>query len=141
MRDYASRLIDVKNQIRHLGENLEVHKVIKKIIVFVCQGFEANISAIEESHDLATLSITKLTHKLHVPNSYQDPPLYNAKPYLAQRRVYNEDKLKQVSTYLLSGLVDYVFTKFMDLSTPKQIWDFQNEYEGNKKVKSYFPLY
>lgn len=51
--------------MRLLGEAFPNHKKVEKIIFYVHQRFEANISAIEEN-DLLIVSIAKLTHKLHV---------------------------------------------------------------------------
>lgn len=54
-------------------------------------------------------------------------------------RAHEEKKLKKdkVITCLHSALVDQIFTKIMDLETPKQVWDkLQGEYEGNSRVKA-----
>ena len=65
VKDYSSRLMDVVNQMRLLGEAFTDQKVVEKIMVSVPQKFEAKISAIEESCDLQTLTIVELTSKLH----------------------------------------------------------------------------
>ena len=64
VKDYSSRLMDVVNQMRLLGEAFTDQKVVEKIMVSVPQKFEAKISAIEESCDLQSLTIAELTSKL-----------------------------------------------------------------------------
>ena len=65
VKDYSSKLMDVVNQMRLLGEAFTDQKVVEKIMVSVPQKFEAKISAIEESYDLQSLTIAELTNKLH----------------------------------------------------------------------------
>ncbi|RVW91591.1 Copia protein [Vitis vinifera] len=65
VKDYSSRLMDVVNQMRLLGEAFTDQKVVEKIMVSVPQKFEAKTSAIEESCDLQSLTIAELTNKLH----------------------------------------------------------------------------
>ena len=64
IKDYSGRLMDVVNQMRLLGDVFSDQKVVEKIMVSVPQQFEAKISAIEESCDLQSLTITELTSKL-----------------------------------------------------------------------------
>ena len=65
VKDYSSRLMDVVNQMRFLGEAFTNQKVVEKIMVSMPQKFEAKISAIEDSCDLQSLTIAELTNKLH----------------------------------------------------------------------------
>ena len=65
VKDYSSRLMDVVNQMRFLGEAFTNQKVVEKIMVSMPQKFEAKISVIEESCDLQSLIIAELTSKLH----------------------------------------------------------------------------
>ncbi|CBI17990.3 unnamed protein product, partial [Vitis vinifera] len=52
-----------------------------------------------------------------------DPPPLGANPTVAQMKAYEEEKLKKdkAITCLHSGLVDHIFTKIMDLETPKLV--------------------
>lgn len=66
VKDYSSRLMDIVNQMWLLGEtSFTDQKVVEKIMVSMPEKFEAKISAIEESCDLQTLTITELISKLH----------------------------------------------------------------------------
>lgn len=66
VKDYSGRLMDVVNQMGLVGEaSFTNHKVFEKIMVLAPDKFEAKISKIEESCDLQTLTIAKLTSKLH----------------------------------------------------------------------------
>ena len=71
--------------------------------------------------------------------SNTDPPALHANPTLAQIRAHEEEKMKKdkAITCLHSGLADPIFTKIMDLETPKLVWDkLQGEFEGSSRVKS-----
>jgi hypothetical protein len=52
-----------------------------------------------------------------------DPPPLTANPIIAQMKAHEEEKLKKdkVITCLYSGLTDHIFTKIMNLGTPKQV--------------------
>lgn len=66
VKDYSGRLMDVVNQMGLVGEaSFTNHKVFEKIMVLAPDKFEAKISKFEESCDLQTLTIAKLTSKLH----------------------------------------------------------------------------
>nr|KYP47879.1 hypothetical protein KK1_030449 [Cajanus cajan] len=68
-----------------------------------------------------------------------NPPPLRENPTIAQIKAYEEEKLKKdkAITCLHAGLADHIFTKIMDLETPKQVWDkIQDEFEGNSRVKS-----
>ncbi|KAJ6701195.1 hypothetical protein OIU74_012532 [Salix koriyanagi] len=68
-----------------------------------------------------------------------DPIPLNEDPTLAQMKVFEEEKLKKdkAITCLHSGVADHIFTKIMNLETPKQIWDkLQVEFEGGSRDKT-----
>jgi len=68
-----------------------------------------------------------------------DPPPLNANPTIAQMKAHEEEKLKKdkAITCLHSGLADHIFTKIMNLETPKQVWDkLQIKFEGSNRVKA-----
>ena len=64
VKDYSSRMMDVVNQMRLHGEVVKDQKVVEKMMISVPSKFEAKISAIEESCDLNTLTVSELTSKL-----------------------------------------------------------------------------
>lgn len=71
--------------------------------------------------------------------SEDDPPPLRGNPTIAQIRANEEERLKKdkAITCLHSALTDQIFTKIMDLETPKQVWEkLQGEYEGNSRVKA-----
>ena len=59
----------------------------------------------------------------NVVMSEANPPPLGANPTVAQMKAYEEEKLKKdkAITCLHSGLADHIFTKIMDLETPKQV--------------------
>ncbi|RVX12855.1 Retrovirus-related Pol polyprotein from transposon RE1 [Vitis vinifera] len=75
----------------------------------------------------------------NVVMSEADPPPLGANPTVAQMKAYEEEKLKKdkAITCLHSGLADHIFTKIMNLETPKLVWDkLQGEFEGSERVKT-----
>ena len=54
-----------------------------------------------------------------------DPPPLNANPTIAQMKAHEEEKLKKDKTIIClhSGLANHIFTKIMNLETPKQVCD------------------
>ncbi|GKB19926.1 retrovirus-related pol polyprotein from transposon TNT 1-94 [Tanacetum coccineum] len=64
VKDYSARMVDVVNQMRLHGEVVKDQKVVEKMMISVPPKFEAKISAIEESCDLDTLTVSELTSKL-----------------------------------------------------------------------------
>ena len=68
-----------------------------------------------------------------------DPSPLPVNPTLAQIRAHEEEKLKKdkVITCLHLAFADHIFTKIMDLETPKLVWDkLQGEFEGSYRVKA-----
>jgi len=58
---------------------------------------------------------------------------------IAQMKAYKEEKLNEdkAITCLHSGLADHIFTKIIDLETPKQVWDkLLGEFEGSNRDKT-----
>ncbi|GJZ09463.1 retrovirus-related pol polyprotein from transposon TNT 1-94 [Tanacetum coccineum] len=64
VKDYLARMMDVVNQMRLHGEVVKNQKVVEKMMISVPPKFEAKISAIEESCDLDTLTVSELTSKI-----------------------------------------------------------------------------
>ncbi|KAJ4710130.1 Retrovirus-related Pol polyprotein from transposon TNT 1-94 [Melia azedarach] len=63
---YSSKVMELVNQMRLLGEVIEQHKIVEKMIISLPEKFEAKVSAIEESHDLKKLTVVELISKLQV---------------------------------------------------------------------------
>ncbi|KAL0421154.1 UNVERIFIED_CONTAM: hypothetical protein Slati_3138300 [Sesamum latifolium] len=64
VKEYSSKLLDIINKIRLLGEDFSDLKVVDKMLVSLLARFEAKISAIEESCDLKSLIVAELISKL-----------------------------------------------------------------------------
>ncbi|KAJ4718260.1 Retrovirus-related Pol polyprotein from transposon TNT 1-94 [Melia azedarach] len=63
---YSSKVMELVNQMRLLGEVIEQHKIVEKMLISLPEKFEAKVSAIEESHDLKKLTVVELISKLQV---------------------------------------------------------------------------
>ncbi|XP_044461809.1 uncharacterized protein LOC123193089 [Mangifera indica] len=64
VKEYASKLLELVNKIRLMREDFPDTKVMNKILVSLPFKFKSKVSAIEESCDLKTLSVSKLISKL-----------------------------------------------------------------------------
>ncbi|KAJ4707148.1 Retrovirus-related Pol polyprotein from transposon TNT 1-94 [Melia azedarach] len=63
---YSSKVMELVNQMRLLGEVIEQHKIVEKMLISLPEKFEAKVSVIEESHDLKKLTVVELISKLQV---------------------------------------------------------------------------
>lgn len=60
IQDYASRLAEVVNQMRTLGEEISDRRVVEKILISLPEKQDPIVAAIEECKDITTLSIEQL---------------------------------------------------------------------------------
>jgi len=64
VKDYSSKVLELVNKIRLLGEAFPDERVVEKMMISLLAKFESKISAIEESCDLKTLTVAELISKL-----------------------------------------------------------------------------
>ncbi|BBG94303.1 hypothetical protein Prudu_002549 [Prunus dulcis] len=64
IQDYASRLAEVVNQMRTLGEEISDQRVVEKILISLPEKYDPIVAAIEECKDITTLSIEQLMGSL-----------------------------------------------------------------------------
>ena len=64
IQDYSSRVTEVVNQMRTLGEDLSDQKVVEKILISLPEKYDPIVVAIEESKDITSLSIEQLMGSL-----------------------------------------------------------------------------
>nr|ABA95820.1 retrotransposon protein, putative, unclassified [Oryza sativa Japonica Group] len=64
VKDYFSRVIEIVNQMRLYGEDINDQKVVEKILISLPEKYEYIVAAIEESKDLSTLTIQQLMSSL-----------------------------------------------------------------------------
>ena len=64
VKDYFSRVIEVVNQMRTYGEEINDQKIVEKILISLPEKYEYIVAAIEESKDLSTLTIQQLMSSL-----------------------------------------------------------------------------
>lgn len=64
VKDYFSRVIEIVNQMRLYGEDINDQKVVEKILISLPKKYEYIVAAIEESKDLSTLTIQQLMSSL-----------------------------------------------------------------------------
>ncbi|BAF25940.2 Os10g0106900 [Oryza sativa Japonica Group] len=64
VKDYFPRVIEIVNQMRLYGEDINDQKVVEKILISLPEKYEYIVAAIEESKDLSTLTIQQLMSSL-----------------------------------------------------------------------------
>ena len=64
IKDYYSRIKEIVSQMRAYGENILDKKIVEKILISIPQKYDAIATAIEQTKDLATLSVTQLMGSL-----------------------------------------------------------------------------
>ncbi|XP_043700170.1 uncharacterized protein LOC122650864 [Telopea speciosissima] len=63
-KDYYSRVKEIVNQMRAYCEDITDKKVIEKILISLTDKYDPIVTAIEESKDISTLSVTELMGSL-----------------------------------------------------------------------------
>jgi len=64
IKGYYSRIKEIINQMRAYGETILDKKIVEKILISILQKYDAIATAIEQTKDLATLSVTQLIGSL-----------------------------------------------------------------------------
>lgn len=64
VKDYYSRLKEIVNQLRAYGENISETRVVEKILISLTEKYDPIVTAIENSKDMTTLSVTELIGSL-----------------------------------------------------------------------------
>ncbi|XP_031247380.1 uncharacterized protein LOC116105100 [Pistacia vera] len=64
VKEYVDRLLSIVNRVKLLGEQFSDRKIVEKILGTLLEKLEAKISALEESRDLAEISLAELLNAL-----------------------------------------------------------------------------
>ncbi|XP_058211420.1 uncharacterized protein LOC131323584 [Rhododendron vialii] len=64
LNDYFSRLMDVVNQMKTYGEDVATQKIVEKILINLPKKFDPIVAIIENTQDLANLSVKELMGSL-----------------------------------------------------------------------------
>ena len=64
IKDFTTRLLNVVNQIRFLGEQLSDTRIVEKVLVALPERFDSKISSLEESRNLSEITLTELVNAL-----------------------------------------------------------------------------
>ncbi|KAG8482698.1 hypothetical protein CXB51_024274 [Gossypium anomalum] len=65
VKKYSDRIMAVVNSIRLLGEQFDEARMVEKVLSTLPERYEAKISSLEDSRDLATISLTELINALY----------------------------------------------------------------------------
>ncbi|XP_017618154.1 uncharacterized protein LOC108462752 [Gossypium arboreum] len=65
VKKYSDRTMTVVNNIRLLGEQFDEARIVEKVLSTLPKRYEAKISSLEDSKDLATISLTDLINALY----------------------------------------------------------------------------
>ena len=69
VRDYTDRVEEVVQKLKTYGDDIKDERVVEKILTTLVSRFEPKVTAIEESKDLSTLTVTELVGSL---KAYED---------------------------------------------------------------------
>lgn len=64
VKEFSNRLMKVVNQIRLLSDDMPDKRVVEKVLISLPEKFESKISSLEDSRDLASISLAKLINVL-----------------------------------------------------------------------------
>ncbi|XP_044475713.1 uncharacterized protein LOC123203416 [Mangifera indica] len=64
VKGFIDRLMKIVNQLTFLGEITSESKVVEQVLVSLLEKFEAKISSLEDSKDMSTMTISKLSNSL-----------------------------------------------------------------------------
>ena len=65
IKEYASRLMSIVNQIKLLGGDFSSQRVVDKLLVTLPERYETKISSLEDTKDLSKLTVSELINSLH----------------------------------------------------------------------------
>ncbi|KAG8492662.1 hypothetical protein CXB51_010306 [Gossypium anomalum] len=65
VKQYSDRIMAVVNSIRLLGEQFSEARIVEKVLLTLPERYEVKISSLEDSRDLATISLTELINTLY----------------------------------------------------------------------------
>ena len=65
IKEYASRLMSIVNQIKLLGGDFSSQRVVDKLLVTLPEKYETKISSLEDTKDLSKLTVSELINSLH----------------------------------------------------------------------------
>ncbi|XP_052480565.1 uncharacterized protein LOC128034977 [Gossypium raimondii] len=65
VKQYADRIMAVVNSIRLLGEHFDEARIVEKVLSTLPERYEAKISSLEDSRDLASISLTELINTFY----------------------------------------------------------------------------
>ncbi|XP_017618165.1 uncharacterized protein LOC108462769 [Gossypium arboreum] len=65
VKQYSDRIMAIVNSIRLLGEQFSEARIVEKVFSTLLERYEAKISSLEDSRDLASISLTELINALY----------------------------------------------------------------------------
>ncbi|XP_012453619.1 uncharacterized protein LOC105775676 [Gossypium raimondii] len=65
VKQYVDRIMVMVNSIRLLGEHFDEARIVEKVLSAFPKGYEAKISSLEDSRDLASISLTELINTFY----------------------------------------------------------------------------
>ena len=60
IKDYSDKLLGIVNKLRLLGKDFFNERIVQKFLVTLLEKYEFEISFLEESKDLSSISLAKL---------------------------------------------------------------------------------
>ncbi|KAL4354067.1 hypothetical protein GQ457_06G015930 [Hibiscus cannabinus] len=143
IKKFSNRLMDIVNQMRVYGEDLPDKKVVEKVMINVPQRFEANLSAIEESCDMMSLTIGDLVRKLEAQEQRISMRALEAsedaflsahkglKSILEELVIIEDAENEETSDWFdVADTTDTEVIKIKSLASVKQVYRIKFNYDG-----------
>ena len=64
VKEYGSKLMTIVNQIKLLGEDFPIQRIVEKLLVRLLERYEYKISSLEDSKYLSKISFAELINAL-----------------------------------------------------------------------------
>lgn len=64
VKEFSGKMMKIVNQIRLLGEELSDQRVVEKMLISLPERFESKIASLEDSRDIAHMSLSELVNSL-----------------------------------------------------------------------------
>ncbi|KAG8482916.1 hypothetical protein CXB51_024470 [Gossypium anomalum] len=92
VKQYSDRIMAVVNSIRLLGEQFSEARIMEKVLSTFPKRYEAKISSLEDSKDLASISLIELINALYAQEQRRAKALSSTTAYKSKKNLKNRPK-------------------------------------------------
>ncbi|KAG8501874.1 hypothetical protein CXB51_004547 [Gossypium anomalum] len=96
VKQYSDRIMAVVNSIRLLREQFSEARIVDKVLSTLPERYEAKISSLEDSRDLATISLTELINALYAQEQRRASRIEEHQERAFQEKIDSADFVKDL---------------------------------------------